>query len=327
MKKLLTTATILICFIANSQCIKGDCVDGTGKIKYDLKNGTKGIYEGEFKDRNPDGKGKYFYENFGKNNTIIFEGYFTGDGDEIINIDGTKEGKITTPYGTIKKGFITKIVENKIWKWELNGMGEKKQALESGDFRIYKGNFIDDVLNDKNGEIIYANGNKYLGEVVSGKRQGIGKIITPEGGIQNDGNWFEDEWIDANKNNPNAVPIYFDGNSITVNVNFNGTKIPMTLDTGASMTLLNKNKFYSLLALGQIKIRNEQDGTFTIANGDVVYGKIYVINKMKIGNYGIENVKFSVLDNDNASNLLGLNALLKRTNSFSIDIEAGELTF
>ena len=37
MKKLLTTAAILICFIANSQCIKGDCVDGTGKIKYDLR--------------------------------------------------------------------------------------------------------------------------------------------------------------------------------------------------------------------------------------------------------------------------------------------------
>ena len=28
MKKLLTTAAILICFIANSQCIKGDCDDG-----------------------------------------------------------------------------------------------------------------------------------------------------------------------------------------------------------------------------------------------------------------------------------------------------------
>ena len=71
MKKLITTATILICFIANSQCIKGDCVDGTGKIKYDLKNGTKGIYEGGFKDRNPDGKGKYVYENFQKLDHIL----------------------------------------------------------------------------------------------------------------------------------------------------------------------------------------------------------------------------------------------------------------
>ena len=51
-----------------------------------------------------------------------------------------------------------------------------------------------------------------MGEIVNGKRQGIGKIITPwEVGIQNYGNWFENEWVDANKNNPNAVPIYYDG--------------------------------------------------------------------------------------------------------------------
>lgn len=100
----------------------------------------------------------------------------------------------------------------------------------------------------------------------------------------------------------------------------------MSLDTGASVTLLNEVKFYSLLALGQIKIRNEQDGEFTIANGDVVYGKIYVIDKMKIGNYEIENVEFNVLD-ENSSDLLGLNALLKTSNSFNIDVEAGELTF
>ncbi len=327
MKKLITTATILICFIANSQCIKGDCVDGIGKIKYDLKNGTKGIFEGEFKDRNPDGKGKYIYENFGKNNTVIFEGYFTGDGDEIINIDGTKEGKITFPNRTIKKGFITKIVENDSWRWELNGKGEKKQVLVSGDFRIYKGNFIDDILNDKNGEIIYANGNKYLGEVVSGKRQGIGKIITPEGGIQNDGNWFEDEWIDANKNNPNAVPIYYSQNRIIVEIDFNGTKFPMLLDTGASSTVINSEIFSALVTLKQIKIKNKTDNSFQIANGDVVKGATYLIDKMRIGKYEIEDIECSVLDNVNASNLLGLNALLKPTNSFSIDIEAGELTF
>lgn len=326
MKKLITTVAILICFIANSQCIKGGCDNGIGTKKYDLKD-MKGTYEGEFKDKLPEGKGKYTYENFGKKIKIIFEGYFTDDGDEIINIDGSREGKITLPSGTIKKGFITKIEENNKTDWKLNGKGEKKQMLVSGDFLIEKGNFINDILNDRNGEIITPNGNKYMGGVVSGKRQGIGKVITPEGGIQQDGNWFENEWIDANKKNPNAVPIYFDGNSITVNVKFKDIKIPMTLDTGASMTLLNKIEFYSLLTLGQIKTRNEQDGTFTIANGDVVYGKIYVINKMKIGNYDIENVKFSVLDNDNASNLLGLNALLHLTNSFSIDIEAGELTF
>ena len=81
------------------------------------------------------------------------------------------------------------------------------------------------------------------------------------------------------------------------------------------------------MALGQIKIKNEQDGSFTIANGDVVKGKIYVINKMKIGSYEIKNVEFSVLEEDTASNLLGLNALLQPTNSINIDINSGELSF
>jgi len=101
----------------------------------------------------------------------------------------------------------------------------------------------------------------------------------------------------------------------------------MTLDTGASQTLLNKIQFYALVALNQIKIENEQDGSFTIANGDVVYGKTYVIDKMKIGSYEIKNVKCSVLEEDKASNLLGLNALLQPTNSIKIDINAGVLSF
>ena len=112
-----------------------------------------------------------------------------------------------------------------------------------------------DILNDKNGEIEYANGNKYLGEVVNDKRQGLGKIITPEGGIQNDGNWFENEWIDANKNNPNAVPINYSQNRIIVEVDFNGTKFPMLLDTGASSTVINSEIFSALVTLKQIKIK------------------------------------------------------------------------
>ena len=81
------------------------------------------------------------------------------------------------------------------------------------------------------------------------------------------------------------------------------------------------------MALGQIKIENEQDGSFTIANGDVVYGKTYVIDKMKIGSYEIENIEFSVIEGENSPDLLGLNALLQLTNSIKIDINAGELNF
>jgi len=323
MKNLFTTVILLFSFIVNSQCIKGDCQNGEGTYKY-IDEGT---FEGVFK--NGDAfKGVFTNTIFSE--PIIFEGYFI-DTDNGLALDPTKKGKMIGLSDYELEGFITEIItyENsrKIYNWELNGLGEKKFLTQNGGFQVEKGSFINNILNDENGTIIYSNGTKYFGGVVNGKRQGLGKETTPDGGIQRDGNWYDGEWIDANKNNPNAIPISFDGSSIMVDVDFNGTKIQMTLDTGASTTSLNKYKFYSLVALGQIKIKNEQDGSFTIANGDVVKGKIYVINKMKIGSYEIKNVEFSVLEEDKASNLLGLNALLQPTNSINIDINSGELSF
>ena len=322
MKNLFTTVIVLFSFIANSQCIKGDCQNGEGTYKYD----DEGTFEGVFK--NGDAF-KGILTNTMFSEPIVFEGYFM-DTDNGPVIDFTKKGKMIES-NLEREGFITEIITVKdgikTYYWKLNGKGEKKSLTTSGAFVVEKGNFINGILNDENGIIISYNGNKYLGGVVNGKRQGLGKVITPDGGIQQNGNWYDNQWIDANKNNPYAIPISFDGSSIMIDVDFNGTKIEMTLDTGASLTLLNKYKFYSLVALGQIKIKNEQDGSFTIANGDVVKGKIYVINKMKIGSYEIKNVEFSVLEEDAASNLLGLNALLQPTNSINIDINSGELSF
>jgi len=319
MKHLFTSTIILFSLVANSQCIKGNCQNGEGTYKY-IDEGT---FVGVFKDGEAF-KGVFTNTRFSK--PIVFEGYFI-DTDNGLVLDSTKKGKMIRNSKNEMEGFITQVVKNNVFDWQLNGLGEKKSLKTSGAFFVEKGNFSNNILNDDNGIIISPNGNKYLGGVVNGKRQGLGKVITPDGGIQQDGNWYDNEWTDANKNNPNAVPIFFDGSSIMVDVDFNGTKIQMTLDTGASITLLNKYKFYSLVALGQIKIKNEQDGSFTIANGDVVKGKIYVINKMKIGNYEIENLEFSVLEEDTASNLLGLNALLQPTNSIRIDVESGELSF
>jgi len=323
MKNLFAIVTVLFSFISNSQCIKGNCENGEGTYKY-VDDGT---FVGVFK--NGDAyKGVFTNTKFSK--PIIFEGYFI-DTDNGPVIDSSKKGKMIHFSNYELEGFITEIItdENgrKLYDWVLNGLGEKKVLTQSGGFQVQKGSFINNVLNDENGIIVYSNGTKYFGGVVNGKRQGLGKETTPDGGIQRDGNWYDNEWTDANKKNPNAVPISFNGSSIVVDVDFNGTKIQMTLDTGASLTLLNKYKFYSLVALGQIKIKNEQDGSFTIANGDIVKGKIYVINKIKIGPHEIKNVEFSVLEEDTASNLLGLNALLQPTNSIKIDINAGELSF
>ena len=65
MNKTITTLVILISFISNSQCIKGDCDNGIGTKKYE--RGLKGKYEGQFKDKLPEGKGKFTYSDFGHN--------------------------------------------------------------------------------------------------------------------------------------------------------------------------------------------------------------------------------------------------------------------
>ena len=59
MNKTITTLVILISFISNSQCIKGDCDNGNGTKNYE--RGLKGKYEGQFKDKLPEGKGKFTY--------------------------------------------------------------------------------------------------------------------------------------------------------------------------------------------------------------------------------------------------------------------------
>lgn len=317
MKRTITILSVLVCFIANSQCKKGDCDDGYGTYFGERPYNFK--YEGNFDGKLAEGEGTIEYLDFGHK----YVGYFT-----MMEIDSTKEGVFTYKNGNYLKGFVREIIENNSITWELNGKGEMKVITENGSI-IYKGDFKNNILDDENGEITYPTGNIYTGGVVDGKPQGIGKLITPSGGVQNDGSWYEGKWVDRNEKNPYAVPISYDGSSIMIDVSFDGTEIQMILDTGASITSINRIQFYSLIGLKKIFIENEQDGSFTIANGEVIPGRIYTIKKMKIGTYFIENVPISVINEDAAPNLLGLDALLKAapSESFSINVKKEELSF
>ena len=330
-------------FYSYTQCLSGDCINGEGKYRF-----TKPIissYEGTFSDGLPNGKGKIEYLDWG----VSYDGFFT-DGD----IDSTENG-VLQMKNVIKKGNISESVlkdenGNLSWNWVLNGEGSiiysNGNVIEEGLFnedelngkgvrtlRSEKGtqseigNFLNGVLNDINGEIIYFDGDRYVGGIRNGKPQGKGKLITPSGGIKLDGTWFEGEWLEVNNNNPYGIDIKYNGNSIIVDVEFGSVKIPMILDTGASVVTLNKTQFYALAALNLIKVKNVQDGTFQIASGDYIEGKIYTIEKLKIGSYIIKDIECSVLDSTTAPNLLGLNAVLKNSKSFSIDIKNLKLNF
>jgi len=176
-KNLFTIVIVLFSFIANSQCIKGNCENGEGTYEYT----DEGTFVGVFKNGEAF-KGKFNNTMFSE--TIIFEGYFIETENGLI-LDPTKKGKMYHT-GLELEGFISEKItakdNKKSYEWVLNGLGEKILPLQTGGFRVEKGNFTNNILNDKNATIIYSNGTKYLGGVVMGKRQGLGKEITPEGG-------------------------------------------------------------------------------------------------------------------------------------------------
>jgi len=318
MQKLLSTFLFLGLLFPNlffGQCVDGDCDQGAGKYRF--KN-PRSVYVGSFQNGLPNGKGELTYIDF----KVKFTGYFI-DGE----FDPNRSAVLEHPNYTFK-GFVTETVESteegNLYSWVLNGLGEIDYNQGSN---ILKGHFINSVLSDKNAEIIYKNGNRYVGGVVDGKRQGQGKIITPAGGIQQDGTWYEDDWIDKNENNPFAIPLQYDGSSLMLDVSFNGALVSMVLDSGASIVTINQEVFYALARLGSVKIKNATDGSFRVANGDVIPGTIYTIDKLILGDYIIENVECSVLNTNTGSNLFGLNALLKPTGSFSVDVSKLELRF
>ena len=306
---------MIIPCLALGQCLDGDCQQGEGKYRF--KN-PDCVYSGSFQNGLPNGKGELTYTTF----NVKFSGYFI-DGE----LDSSKKGLFRSANYSLD-GFVTEVVESTeegdVYSWVLNGIGEKN--IGQGD-QVEKGYFVGNVLNDSNAEIKYRSGNRYLGGVVNGKRQGKGKIITPSGGIQQDGTWYDDEWIDRNDNNPYSIPLSFDGGSLLLEVSFNGAKVPMVLDSGASIVTINQEVFYALVRLGSLKIKDASDGSFRVANGDIIPGTIYTIYQMSIGEFKLENVECSVLDSSVGSNLFGLNALLKPTGSFSVDISKMELRF
>ena len=119
MKKLLTIYFLLQFSFGYTQCIEGDCENGTG-----TRNWEGDIYEGEFKDGELNGQGKIIY----KNGTIE-EGEFKGGG-----LNG--QGKMTSKDGYIVEGKFIYGVPCVIHKITF-----KDGAFYEGKFKIKSFNF------------------------------------------------------------------------------------------------------------------------------------------------------------------------------------------
>jgi hypothetical protein len=115
-------------------------------------------YKGEFKDGKRHGKGKLVMSD-----SEYYEGEFKDD-----KMNG--KGKLVMSDSEYYEGEFKddEMTGNGIFHFEGN---------------IYKGNFIDAVLNDSNGEIQYKNGNVYKGNVVDDKPHGKGAFKYADGEI------------------------------------------------------------------------------------------------------------------------------------------------
>ena len=98
----------------------------------------------------------------------------------------------------------------------------------------------------------------------------------------------------------------------------NGIPMKMVLDTGASNLTISVVEYEFLRKQGLLKDTTVEECSATIANGDEVKCYSIIISEITIGNIPIKDVECSVMAQENAPILLGMNVLRKLGN-FSID--------
>jgi clan AA aspartic protease (TIGR02281 family) len=332
MKKALTIILLFLIQMVYSQesgC-SGDCENGDG-IWID-NNGNR--YEGNWENGKRYGEFTYFYKDGDKfvgmviNDTIHGQGVF-----ETINnkLSGQLKQVYTknNTYSIILVGKGVKYSKKHKYTYTgnfknnlLNGKGEINY-----DGTIYKGYFVDDKIEGK-GVVYYKGGDRWEGDFKNDEKNGYGIQYTSKGGELR-GRWLNGVFIDGSDSNlTNDIPLIPNGDgAYSIEVNFEGQlTISMIFDTGADIVLLKRENFASLLAEGKIKEIINKDASFTDASGGKNSAIIYVIAKIKIGPYTINDVICAVNPGaSNAPNLLGMSAIRKLGNSVEINFQKNSL--
>lgn len=106
----------------------------------------------------------------------------------------------------------------------------------------------------------------------------------------------------------------------------NGIPMKMTLDTGASTLTLSIVEYEFLKKQNLFGNNAVEEGECSIANGETVKCYFTKISELTIGNITIDDVDCTIMPQQNAPLLLGMN-VLKKFGNFSIDYNHNLLIF
>lgn len=310
---------ILVGSCVFSQCIVGDCDNGSGTYIFPDKSKAEGswrngklngkckifyksgaTYEGDMVDDKKSGFGKFIYSNGN-----YFEGSYKSD-----RKNGTGKYFGTTGY----------YEEGKYINDTLTGYATIKYS--NGD--KYVGYTINGSP-EGNGIYYFAGGDKFEGVYRNGNRNGNGTLYYAKGGTLK-GTWLNGEYVsgsnklNTDKNSKMITPLLGKQNVYEVNVLLNGVlKLDMIFDTGASEVYFTPDIVLTLIRTKTISEDDLLEGAyFTDANGNVNKSIRFNLKSLKIGDVTLENIPCAVSNTIDGLNLLGLSAI-KKMGAFEFD--------
>jgi hypothetical protein len=204
----------------------GDLVAATfqGKGRFEFRSGE--TYTGEWSQGFPHGEGMFYYNNAGIYKGRFADGMRSGNGTftwpEGFVYQGnwrsdkpSGEGTLASPEGLVLVGTFDGNGQIEGWLQGKNQDGEfglrviasrltssVKVAAKSGQH--YEGTYQNETLSGQ-GTVTYPNGDKYIGDLVNGVKEGQGRYIWAKNGSVYSGAWQKDKMNGAGV-------YYYDGN-------------------------------------------------------------------------------------------------------------------
>jgi clan AA aspartic protease (TIGR02281 family) len=344
MKLKLMLLLIISPILSFSQCISGDCENGNGV--YIQKDKTR--IEGQWKNRELSGQCSIFFsdgDSFvgemvqGKKNGKGLYKKANGYSEEGIYKNDTLSGYVTVKYtsGNIYVGNWANNHQNGNGKYtQIDGYSEEGKFVNDtlvgfATLIFPSGNkylgYVNNSQPEGKGIYHYDSGDKFDGQFKDGLRHGAGILYYAKGGTLK-GEWSNNEFISgSNKtyNSKNVItPNLTNGGVYEVNANINNVlKLDMIFDTGASEILFSRDVYNTLVKTKTISNDDLlEGGQYMDANGNVNYNVRFILRKLQIGNYTLDNIPCCVAKDELGANLLGLSAI-KKLGKFTFDFEKG----